>query len=108
MRKRIYWFLRNIEFIFRGQLLTIFYFTLLKLFSKCKVCYDGYFYPDYGVAPHKHDFTKTGSFIGSTELLPKDQYPDNYDDVDKGWGIYYCTNPNCKNNIKNKENKCNV
>ena len=70
-------------------------YFLLKLFSKCKICCDGIYYPVYGVAPHKHNLRKTGSFIGSTEILPKDEWPENYVDYDDGCGVYYCENPEC-------------
>lgn len=100
-------FIERLEKYFRGRFLTVIYFKLLKWFSECKECYDGYFYPQYGVAPHTHVFKKEylENFIGSTRIRPKPEWPDNYDDVDDGCGVYYCPNPNCKNNISNKTEK---
>ena len=64
--------------------------------TKCKECADGYFYPHYGVAPHVHVGV---SFFGSTQIIPKHQWPDNFvEDKDApGCGTYYCPNPECKN-----------
>lgn len=64
---------------------------------KCEECKKTGVYPYYGVAPHVHNLNKTGSFIGSTILLDKEKYPDNYDDIDNGCGIYYCPNEKCEN-----------
>lgn len=53
-------------------------------------------YPYYGVAPHKHDLSKTGSYIGSTVVLPESEWPDNFspDFEDPSCGIYtHC--PKC-------------
>lgn len=46
----------------------------------------------YGVAPHKHDLKRTGSIIGSTVLLPKDQWPSTFreDSECPGLGTYTC------------------
>lgn len=72
---------------------------------KCNFCKENPdIYPYYGVAPHIHDLTKTGSIIGSTVLLNKKDYPDNYDDVDNGCGIYYCENKECENS-KEQQNE---
>lgn len=51
---------------------------------------DGCSFPDYGVAPHVHDFSATGSWIGSTRLLPREQWPSNFvEDPDApGLGTY--------------------
>ena len=67
--------------------------------TKCRECADGYFYPQYGVAPHRHNLMRTGSLIGSTEVLTKDKWPDNFiEDKDApGCGTFYCPNPDCKN-----------
>jgi len=53
--------------------------------EKCE-CY-------YGVAPHTHDLSRTGSFIGSTVLKPKIEYPPNFheDPECEGCGTYICT-----------------
>lgn len=65
----------------------------------CKYCTDEdgiCMYPSYGVAPHRHDLKRTGSIIGSTVLLPKNKWPDNFvEDKDcPGLGTYtYC--PEC-------------
>ena len=80
-----------------GKLSIRFYFFLLKLFSDCKTCYDGYFFPHYGMAPHSHNLSKTGSFIGSTEIKDKPEWPDNFiEDKDaEGCGTYWCPNKKC-------------
>lgn len=59
---------------------------------KCETCCDGEYYPSYGLAPHWH---KGGSFIGSTELLPKEKWPAHFrEDPDcPGLGTYVC--PDC-------------
>ncbi len=47
----------------------------------CEFCDDGSgksVYPYYGVAPHKHDTTRTGSIIGSTVIDPKESWPANF------------------------------
>lgn len=46
----------------------------------------------YGVAPHRHDMQKTGSIIGSTVLLPKEEWPSNFrpDPEDPSCGTYFC------------------
>lgn len=53
---------------------------------------EGCIYPYYGVAPHKHNFFKTGTFIGSTEIIPKSLWPDNFkeDPECEGCGVYEC------------------
>lgn len=52
-------------------------------------------YPHYGVAPHRHNMARTGSVIGSTEILPKEQWPAHFreDPEAPGCGTYYC--PDC-------------
>jgi len=97
--------IERLEKYIKPGIMTNIYFWLLRLFSKCKICYDGYFYPQYGVAPHRHNFKNylgTNSFFGTTRIKDKKEWPDNYDDVDDGCGVYYCTNPKCKNHISNK------
>lgn len=52
----------------------------------CEHCTDGNpdeseatcVYPYFGVAPHKHDLTITGSIIGSTVINPKETWPANF------------------------------
>jgi hypothetical protein len=46
-------------------------------------------FPMYGVGPHKHVGT---SIIGSTVLLPAEQWPENYqEDPDcPGLGVWWC------------------
>lgn len=53
-------------------------------------------YPYYGVAPHTHDLSKTGSFIGSTVYVPKKNWPNNFheDPEEPGLGTYTC--PKCE------------
>ena len=47
-------------------------------------------YPYYGLAPHKHDMTITGSVIGSTVVDKESNWPDNFseDPEVKGCGTY--------------------
>ena len=75
-------------------------------------CPDGYIiggaeykecpFPFYGVAPHVHQTKiKNGRihFIGSTAILPKEQWPDNFkqDPEDERCGEYLCPyNEICK------------
>ena len=61
--------------------------------GRCDHCDDGQgqcLYPYYGMAPHRHDLSKTGSFIGSTVVDPKDSWPDNFveDEPGAGCGVY--------------------
>lgn len=73
------------------------FFKLLKLFSKCKECYDGYFHPYYGLAPHDHPFDDKGRIIiGGTIIRPKSKWPDNFEEDPEvpGLGTYHC--PKCK------------
>lgn len=76
------------------------YMAIIGIFFQCHDCYDGYYYPTYGVAPHWHDINKTGSIVGSTVLYDKKEWPENYDDVDGGCGVYYCPNNKCVNSKK--------
>ncbi len=54
-------------------------------------------YPYYGLAPHKHDLSITGSFVGSTVFTG--DIPDNFepdpDCEDNTHGVYHCPY-NCK------------
>lgn len=53
-------------------------------------------YPYYGMAPHDHDISKTGSFIGSTVTKHKKDWPHNFSpdpETDGGRGIWSC--PDC-------------
>ena len=48
----------------------------------CEHCDDGdglCVFPYYGVAPHTHDFA--GNWIGSTRVLPKGEWGDNFQTV---------------------------
>ncbi|WP_295537894.1 hypothetical protein [uncultured Pseudacidovorax sp.] len=62
----------------------------------CECCDDGEGYcvfPYYGVAPHTHAVSDPGNplgWIGSTRLLPKEQWPENFrEDPDcPGLGVY--------------------
>jgi len=51
-------------------------------------------FPQYGVAPHTHDLS-SGSFIGSTRVTPKSEWPPNFteDPEVPGCGTYEC--PDC-------------
>lgn len=73
--------------------------TTMRTEKTCPVCDDGEgscVFPYYGVAPHAHAFTNPDShmgWIGSTRVLPKDQWPENFEeDPDcPGCGSYlYC------------------
>jgi len=50
--------------------------------------------PWYGLPPHRHDFTRTGSFIGSTVVLDVPEN-ENFELLNDGMAIYYCINPKC-------------
>jgi hypothetical protein len=61
-------------------------------------------FPTYGVAPHTHDMSKTGSVIGSTVILPESEWPDNFEpDKDvPGCGTYtHC--PKCGAGKRNSD-----
>lgn len=66
--------------------------------EKCKNEHCDDMYPSYGVAPHTHNIKNPGSFIGSTEVLDKSKWPDNFkEDPDcEGLGTYVC--PDCGSN----------
>lgn len=65
--------------------------TTMRTEKTCPVCDDGEgscVFPYYGVAPHTHNF---GAGLGySTTILPKDQWPENFqEDPDcPGLGVY--------------------
>lgn len=65
----------------------------------CEHCNDGdgnCAYPWYGLAPHGHDLSKTGSIIGSTVIDDTDTWPANFEEDSEapGCGTYaYC--PEC-------------
>ena len=62
----------------------------------CEYCDDGdgaCVFPYYGTAPHRHEFNDTThptDWIGSTRLLPRDQWGDNFreDPECPGLGTY--------------------
>ena len=65
----------------------------------CEHCTDPDGYaclPQYGLAPHKH---VGASFIGSTVILPKDEWPDNFvEDAEcPGMGTWFC--PECREGL---------
>jgi len=69
--------------------------------DKCeetKKTWGDYPYPMYGVAPHIHDFSKTGSIIGSTRIKSKSEWPESFveDPEAPGCGVYYCQNEECE------------
>jgi len=68
-------------------------------FFRCHECYDGYYYPQYGTAPHTHGIEKAGEgrIALTTRINDKATWPDEYDDVDDGCGIWYCRNAKCPN-----------
>ena len=49
-------------------------------------------YPWYGIAPHWHEPSSTGTFADSTRMLPRDQWPAHFhEDPDvPGMGTYRC------------------
>jgi hypothetical protein len=55
-------------------------------------------YPQYGPAPHEC-FYKKGTPIGSSTVLPKEHWPDNFiEDPDvPGLGTWYC--PHCRDGM---------
>ena len=81
-----------------GKLPVHFFFFLLEYFSQCKSCLDGYYWPQYGVAPHRHDLSG-GSIFGSTRVLEKNQWPEHFEEDPEapGCGTWYCENKECKN-----------
>jgi hypothetical protein len=76
----------------------------LRLFMRIKfkvlrvdACWD--IYPYYGVGPHIHegiDPENPVTFIGLTRMLPKEEWPDNYEDTDDGCGMWYCPDKKCR------------
>ncbi len=69
----------------------------------CDCCNDGdghCVYPYYGLAPRKHDLSKTGSILGSTVIDNKSEWPEHFaeDWEAKGCGTYAhcleCNRPN--------------
>jgi len=74
----------------------------------CNHCIDpdGFLcYPIYGLGPHKHDLSKTGTFIGST-VMTEDK-PNNFRESkeEPGMGLWYCPNVECDCSINNYENE---
>ena len=66
--------------------------------TKCE--YESHdYYPQYGPQPHTHDLSG-GSFVGSTVLIPKSEWPKNYfeDPECPGCGTYVC--PKCMEGAK--------
>lgn len=62
---------------------------------KCETCEDGTFFPQYGVAPHEC-FYKIGKPIGGSQLLPKEQWPSNFEpdpESNNQCGMWHC--PDC-------------
>ena len=80
----------------------------------CAQCDDGdgnCAYPYYGVAPHTHALptpTHPTDWIGSTRLLPRDQWPTNFrpDDDSDECGTYthclHCGAPNVKWTVRGR------
>lgn len=59
----------------------------------CDMCDDGdghCVFPYYGVAPHTHEQSHPADWLGSTRLLPKDKWGDNFreDPESPGQGVY--------------------
>lgn len=64
----------------------------------CELCTDpdGYpCFPIYGVGPHRCFWQIPGSVIGESQPLPKEEWPDNYqeDKDNPGCGVWWC--PEC-------------
>jgi len=49
-------------------------------------------FPIYGVGPHRHE---GGTIIGSTRMLPKEEWPANFEEDPEcpGLGVWWC--PEC-------------
>jgi hypothetical protein len=97
MRKhgRVWHFWLKVEGLAHGNLLVIIWFFFLRLFSRCKECCDGYFYPTYGLAPHGGITVYPKVIIYGAPALPKEQWPNNFteDPESEGLGVYSC--PKC-------------
>jgi len=64
----------------------------------CKSCTDPNgeaCYPAYGVGPHKCYWKIPGAVLGQSQPLPKDEWPENYQEDSEcpGMGIWWC--PEC-------------
>lgn len=53
-------------------------------------------YPQYGVAPHNCYYKIPGAVIGESQLLPKEEWPENFipDPDNNGCGVWFC--PVCR------------
>jgi len=66
----------------------------------CDYCkngeFDEYIFPNYGLPPHRHNLSKTGSFIGSTVFTPEkiDEHMTIHED---GMCTYFCPTNGCPN-----------
>ena len=62
-------------------------------------------FPIYGVGPHTCFYKITGATIGQSQPLPREQWPDNYqEDPDcPGCGVYWC--PECGDGKPENEQK---
>jgi hypothetical protein len=72
-----------------------------NIFKKCKFCYDGEFYPYYGLAPHQTTysvFEHKESEI-KTVYIDKLYWPENFVESrdEPGFGMYFCPNKKCVN-----------
>ena len=50
-------------------------------------------YPQYGVAPHRHTGMDGTPLMGQTVVLPKSEWPSNFQEREPGFGIWWC--PDC-------------
>lgn len=95
--KTLKWFLSEIKYFFIG------------LTKKCKVCFDGEFYPHYGLAPHIHNIEKfnNNDYVMTTTITG--ELPENFvpDEGCKTHGVWYCENQKCKNHKDNYQNSKN-
>jgi hypothetical protein len=62
----------------------------------CEMCTDpdgNSCFPDYGPAPHTCFYKIPGAAIGQSVTLPRDQWPDNFQEDPEvpGCGTYWCS-----------------
>lgn len=89
----------------KGKLISLEWWWNVYRGCDCKECADGYFFPDYGPAPHdSFRWGPDGPAIG-TFYRPKEQWPLNYKPGknEEREGLWFCPNPRCPNHINNHE-----
>lgn len=73
--------------------------------EKCKNL-DCEAYPYYGMAPHKHDFSRAKHWVGSTVVMPEKDWPRNFTpsiEARNVQGVWYC--PECLSGQEDAENQ---